>query len=139
MEMHDVITINRHKVWIEEPYAIMVIACGDLTEADTHQLAVIMDRVGGGNGPIIFVQDMSNAGGFTVSVRQRFMRDPRVKRITNIISYGTNFSVRVFIGLVIRALKAFHRAVPEIHFVEDEAAAREVLATVRQRLQPENH
>ena len=139
MEMQDVVTINQHKVWIEEPYAIMVIACGDVTEPDTDQLAVVMDRVGGGNGPIIFVQDMSNAGGFTVSVRQRFMRDPRVKRITNIISYGTSFSVRVFIGLVLRALKTFHRAVPEVHFVDDEAAAREVLATVRQRLQPENH
>jgi len=139
MQVQDVVTISRHKVWIEEPYAIMVVACGDLTEADTDQLAVVMDRVGGGNGPIIFVQDMSNAGGFTVSVRQRFMRDPRVKRITNIISYGTNFSVRVFIGLVIRALKAFNRTVPAIDFVEDEAAAREVLATQRQRLQRENH
>lgn len=139
MEMRDVVTINRHKVWIEEPYAIMVIACGDLTEADTDQLAVVMDRVGGGNGPIIFVQDMSNAGGFTVSMRQRFIRDPRVKRITDLISYGTNFSMRVFIGLVIRALKAFNRTVPAIHFVEDEAAARQALTARRERLQRENH
>ncbi|HMY15289.1 MAG TPA: hypothetical protein PKA58_03120 [Polyangium sp.] len=139
MQVQDVVTISRHKVWIEEPYAIRVIACGDLTEADTDQLAVVMDRVGGGNGPIIFVQDMSNAGGFTVSMRHRFIGDPRVQRITDIISYGTNFSIRVFMGLVIRALKAFNRTVPTIHFVEDEAAARQVLTARRQRLQRENH
>jgi hypothetical protein len=42
-------------------------------------------------------------------------------------------------GLVIRALKAFNRTVPTIHFVEDEAAARQVLTARRQRLQRENH
>lgn len=130
----DIVIVGRHRVWIEEPYALMLEAHGHLAGDDLSQMRLLMDRIGDGQGPILIVQNLADAGEFQASARRGIMEDKRTERIDAVISFGANFHMRVFIGMIAKAVRLVSRRVPRTLFAANEAEARTILATERERL-----
>lgn len=130
----DVVAIDRHRLWIEEPYALMIEVNGDLEGESFRRMRDVMAIVGGGEGPVVIVQDLSKAGAFTASARKGIMDDPRTKRVVAVICIGASFQMRVFMGMITKALKIVNPNAVKVVFAKDEAEGRAMLEAERKTL-----
>lgn len=130
----DVVVIDRHRAWVEEPYALVMQLDGDIKGDHQAKLLDMLDFVGGGEGPIVIMQDLSAAGAFTAAARKAIIDDPRTVRVATVICIGANFQMRVLLTMILKGIKFVKPRVPVISFARDEAEARELLASERERL-----
>lgn len=130
----DIVTIDQHRVWIEEPYALVCQLEGDITESALKRMRDVLEFVGGGRTPVIIVQDLSRAGAFTAGARKGIMDDPRTRRVESVICIGASFQMRVFMSMITKALKLVNPRIPRVLFTKDEAEGRAVLAVEREQL-----
>lgn len=133
----DIVSIDQHRVWIEEPYALVCHIEGDMTEDSLRRMRDLLDFVGGGQGPVIIMQDLSKAGAFTAGARKGIMGDKRTQRVETVICIGASFQMRVFMGMIAKASKIVYPRMAAVLFAKDETEAREILAAERRRLQAE--
>ena len=131
---HDIVRIGRHRLWIEEPYTLVIMADGDMNVDDARSMALLASKIGQGNGPIIILQDMTKAGGFPASARELVIREPQAQRLAAVISYGASFHLRVILTMIVRAMGWIRRDMLRMSFAVNEAEARSVLETERERL-----
>lgn len=129
-----VVTISRHRLWIEEPHTLVVKADGDMSVEDVRGIALLLHKIGRGDDPVILLQDMTKAGAFPASAREVLMREPQAHRVAVVISYGANFHVRVILTMLARALGWIRRDMPRMIFAANEAEARVILEAERERL-----
>jgi actin-related protein len=95
----------------------------------------MIDYVGDGQGPVIIVQELSGAGAFTAGARRGIIEDSRTDRIKSVICIGASFQMRVFMGMIINALKTFRPNFPVMLFARNPQEGQEILAAERKRLQ----
>ena len=131
----DIIRIGQHRVWIEEPYALVCQIEGDMTEQDLRRMREVLDFIGGGQGRVIIMQDLSKAGAFTAGARKGIMDDKRTERVETVICIGASFQMRVFMGMITKASKLVYPRMATVMFAKDETEARGILEAERQRLQ----
>jgi hypothetical protein len=134
----DIVAIDGHRAWIEQPDALLVQLSGDMTGENMGKLHEMMDRMGDGQGPVIIMQDLSKAGAFTAAARKGIMANKRTHRITSVICIGASFQMRVFMTMISKALKFLNPMVSRTLFAKDEAEGRELLAAERERLKQNN-
>lgn len=132
-EERDIVTIDRHRVWIEEPYALVLQCEGDITGDNFHRMREMMDYIGNGQGPIIIVQDLSQAGAFSVTARKGMMADERTRRVRSVICIGASFQMRVFLTMIAKATKLVNPIPVTVLFAKNDAESREFLAAERTR------
>ena len=135
---HDIVRILRHRLWIEEPYTLVIKADGDMDVDGARQIADLLDKVGQGQGPIIILQDMTKAGGFPAQAREIVTRDERSRRIEVVISFGVNFHLRMILTMLGRAMGWLRRYVPRMIFAANEAEARAILETEREKFRQQS-
>lgn len=131
----DVLVVDKHRAWIEEPYALVLQLEGDITGDNLRRMREMMDFIGAGQGPVVIMQDLSKAGAFTAAARKGIMDDERTKRVKTVICIGASFQMRVFITMITKALKIVDPRVALTLFAKEETEAREMLAAERKRLQ----
>jgi len=134
----DVILIDQHKAWIEEPYALILRINGEITGVNLRRMLELMDYIGGGQGPVVIVQDLSKSGAFTAPARKGIMEDERAKRVVTVISIGASFQLRVFITMIGKAMKIVDPKVAATLFAKNDAEAWEMLAIEQERLRQKN-
>ena len=134
----DVVNIDGHRAWIEEPYALVSHIEGELTDDHMGRMRDMMDFIGGGQGPVVIVQDLSKAGEFTSAARKGVLKDERSKRITTVICIGASFQTRVFVTMIGKAMKLVNPKITTTLFAKNDAEAREMLAAERERLKENN-
>ena len=135
---NDVVSIDRHRAWIEEPNTLMINVEGDVTGDNMRQMRDMTDFIGAGNGPVIIMQDLSKAGAFTAAARKEILDDERTKRVKSVICIGASFRMRVFMTMITKALKLVNPVIPMTLFAKDEAEARNILAAERARFEKES-
>lgn len=131
----DIINIDRHRVWIEEPGTLVCHIDGDVTGDNLRKMREMLDFIGEGKGPIIIMQDLSKAGAFTAAARKGIMDDKRTLRVKTVICIGASFQMRVFMSMITKALKFVYPEASLVLFAKDETEGREILARERIRLQ----
>lgn len=134
----NIVSIDQHRVWIEEPYALVVELRGDISGEHLRRMRELLDYIGDGNGPIIIMQNLSNGGAFTGAARKEILDDRRTDRVQTVICIGASFQMRVFMGMISKALKFVRPSAPLIVFVQDENEGRKILASERSRLSRES-
>jgi hypothetical protein len=131
----DIVVIDKHRAWIEEPFTHVSQLEGDITGDNMGRILEMMEFIGGGQGPIIIMQDLSKAGAFTAAARKNIMNDPNNYRVRVVICIGASFQMRVFITMIAKATKFVDPRLATTLFAKNDSEAREMLAAERKRLQ----
>ena len=130
-----VITIDQHRVWIEEPFTLVCQLNGDVTGDNLRQMRDQLDFIGGGRGPVIVMQNLSRATSFSAAARKGILDDKRTVRVVAVICIAASFQMRVIMTMIVKAMKLIDTPVPSMLFADNETKAREILAQERARLQ----
>jgi hypothetical protein len=135
MAERDVVIISNHRAWIEEPYALVFEADGDVTGEHMTKMLDMLDIIGGGEGPVIILQDLSKCGAFTGAARKAIMEDPRTNRVTAVICINASFQMRVILTMIAKTIGVISSRASRTKLAKDQAEGRALLAAERERLQ----
>lgn len=125
--------VGLHWAKLEQPDTIFVEINGDISAEDIRGLLVHVARLGDGEGPVYFVQDLSKLGSFRAAARTEIAKDPRTARVAVVVCIGASFHVRVIMSMIDRALKFVRPTTPLILFATDMAEARALVAAEKQK------
>jgi hypothetical protein len=131
----DVVSIGNHRVWIEEPYALVFQMDGDVTGEQMAKMIDMIDVIGGGEGPVIIMQDLSKARAFTGAARKAIMTDKRTDRVVRVICISTSFQMRVILTMIAKTVGTIDPRASRTKFAKDEAEGRALLAAEREWVQ----
>lgn len=129
-----VVLVGKHRAWIEEPYVVFMDFNGEITGEDIQGFLAVVEKVGGGAGPVIIVQYMANSGAFTAAARKAIANDPQTARIKIAVAVNASFHSRILLKMIEKA-NWLLRQMPVSHvFVDSEEEAAQFIASERPRM-----
>lgn len=126
--------IGKHLIRAEQD-SVEVIVRGPLTIDDVRALFVVFGRVQSENGRLFILYDAREATGIDAAARQYAASFPSTTQEADLqVVYGLSFGLRVILNMVMRAQKLLRHRNANFHVADNEAAARALFETEREKL-----
>ncbi len=130
-----VVLVGKHEVRVEEPYVVFMNFNGEITGENILGFLAAVESVGGGEGPVVIVQYMANAGAFTADARKTIANDPRTGRIETAVAVNATFQMRVLLTMIEKTNWLLRKMAVVHVFVDSKEEVMQFLASERLRLQ----
>lgn len=123
--------IGRHRMRFEPPDIVQMFTNGVIEPEDFDAFfdlatQLIPDR------PIFMLRD-AREGVLGAKTRARIIELAQPSRMGGVVNYGASFHTRVVVTMLLKAVRAFKNATPDVAFVETEQDARSWIETQRKK------
>ena len=123
--------IGRHRMRFEPPDIVQMFTSGVIEPEDFEQFFQLATQLSP-DRPIFMLRD-AREGVLGPKTRARIIELAQPSRVGGVVNYGASFHTRVVVTMLLKAVRAFKNATPDVAFVETEQDARAWIEAQRKR------
>lgn len=114
--------IGPHRMRFEPPDTVQMFTNGVIEPEDFEQFFQLAMQLSP-DRPIFMLRD-AREGVLGPKTRARIIELAQPSRVGGVVNYGASFHTRVVVTMLLKAVRAFKNATPDVAFVETEQDAR---------------